>query len=187
MTSGAVWNTRPFRPETLEAAREAARRSGLSLGTWLDSAILDTATDAGVRARRGGPDPEDAGLDDEALTLVSERLDELARRIDRLTKGRSDPDSSRSDTAPARAAPDAKTSLHLLEARLASDVRALMPQRRAATQRLADLIRDLTSRLDRLGTTATPPEDISAHPAAIETTLRGPDEDRAEVQDRAAG
>ena len=78
MTSGAAWSTRPFRPETLNAAREAARRSGLSLGEWLNSAILDTAADAGVRAWNRGygahePDPEP-----DALTCIAERLDEIA-------------------------------------------------------------------------------------------------------------
>ena len=78
MKSGAAWNTRPFRPETLEAAREAARRSGLSLAEWLNSAILDTAGDAGVLPGRRGYDVDDFGPDNDALTAIGGRLDELA-------------------------------------------------------------------------------------------------------------
>ena len=80
MTSGAAWNTRPFRPETLEAAREAARRSGLSLAEWLNSAILDTAADAGVRAGGRGLDAYDRGPEDDVLTAVMRELEPLIDR-----------------------------------------------------------------------------------------------------------
>src|ERR687887_570908 len=95
MTSGA-WSTRPFRPETLEAAREAARRSGLSLAEWLNSAVLDTAADAGVRTGRRGLEANDRGSEDDALTIVGERLDELGRRIERLMRDRQ-PDAPPAD------------------------------------------------------------------------------------------
>jgi len=39
MTSGGPWNLRGLRPEARAAAREAARRSGLSVGEWLNSLI----------------------------------------------------------------------------------------------------------------------------------------------------
>jgi localization factor PodJL len=40
MKSGGPWNLRGLRPETRDAARHAARWSGLSVGEWLDSVIL---------------------------------------------------------------------------------------------------------------------------------------------------
>jgi localization factor PodJL len=39
MKSGGPWNLRGLRPETLAAARDAARRSGLSVGEWLNELI----------------------------------------------------------------------------------------------------------------------------------------------------
>ena len=39
MKPGDAWNLRGLRPETVEAAREAARRSGMSVGEWLNNVI----------------------------------------------------------------------------------------------------------------------------------------------------
>src|SRR4029077_9701521 len=39
MKPGGPWNLRGLRPETVEAAREAARRSGMSVGEWLNKVI----------------------------------------------------------------------------------------------------------------------------------------------------
>src|SRR6266581_3669781 len=181
MTSGAAWNTRPFRPETLEAAREAARRSGLSLAEWLNSAILDTAADAGVRTCRRGLDAYDRGPEDDVLTVLGERLDALALRIDRLMKRGNEAQAWHQDGTSSRLAPEIATPLHAVEARLASIVGEIVPQSQAATQRLADLIRDLDSRLGRPGA-------ISAtRDPAVDRALGLPDQDRAKPRDRAAG
>src|SRR5437870_1499457 len=95
MTSGGAWTRQPFRPETLDAAREAARRSGLSLAEWLNSAILDTAADAGVGAWNRGSGAHEFGREDEVLTLIGERLDKIGHRIDRLSRAGDEPDASR--------------------------------------------------------------------------------------------
>jgi localization factor PodJL len=39
MKSGGSWNLRGLRPQARAAAREAARRSGMSIGEWLDAVI----------------------------------------------------------------------------------------------------------------------------------------------------
>src|SRR5262249_56474664 len=43
MTSSVPWQIRGVSLQTREAAREAARRSCISVGEWLDRAILDLA------------------------------------------------------------------------------------------------------------------------------------------------
>ncbi len=187
MTSGAAWNTRPFRPETLEAAREAARRSGLSLAEWLNSAILDTAADAGIHACRRGLDADDLGSEDDALTLLGERLDALALRIDRLMKRGNEPGPWRPANTSSRPAPEIRTSLRAIEARLASIVRELVPQSQAATQRLADVIRDLSARFDRLGAITPASADIAPDGAAVDRAPDLPDEHRVKPRDPAAG
>jgi hypothetical protein len=39
MTSVGPWNLKGLRPETVASAREAARRSGMSVGEWLNGLI----------------------------------------------------------------------------------------------------------------------------------------------------
>ncbi|HEY6996018.1 MAG TPA: hypothetical protein VH397_20125 [Xanthobacteraceae bacterium] len=51
MKSDLPWHIRGVRPEAIEAAREAARRRGVTAGEWLDAAILDSALRQGVAAR----------------------------------------------------------------------------------------------------------------------------------------
>ncbi len=46
MKSGGPWNLRGLRPETREAARDAARRSGMSVGEWLNDVIRPEQDDA---------------------------------------------------------------------------------------------------------------------------------------------
>src|SRR5689334_7950216 len=49
MTSDMTWQARGDRPQPLQAAREAARRSGMSVGEWLDSVIQESARQEPVR------------------------------------------------------------------------------------------------------------------------------------------
>ncbi len=74
MKSGGPWNLRGLHPEAREAAREAARRSGMSVGEWLNSVIQSEDEDDSDwsadfdpnRSRAGGamvtaPPPRRAG------------------------------------------------------------------------------------------------------------------------------
>jgi localization factor PodJL len=51
MKSGGPWNLRGLRPETRDAARQAARRSGMSVGEWLNSVIAQGDEDHGEPMR----------------------------------------------------------------------------------------------------------------------------------------
>jgi localization factor PodJL len=59
MKSGVPWQVQGVRPQARETAREAARRSGMSVGEWLDNLILDRALHEGVE-----PGDPDYGRDD---------------------------------------------------------------------------------------------------------------------------
>jgi len=50
MKLGMPWSVEGTRPEARETAREAARRSGMSLGAWLNTVILEQRAEAGIRA-----------------------------------------------------------------------------------------------------------------------------------------
>src|SRR5664279_861623 len=84
MKFGVPWSVKGIRPEARETAREAARRSGMSLGDWLNSVILTQAEEDGVQA------PSHAYEDDESqaheLSAVHHRLDDLTRRIEHFTR-----------------------------------------------------------------------------------------------------
>jgi localization factor PodJL len=114
MKSGGPWNLRGLRPQTREAAREAARRSGLSVGEWLNSVIQQDDTEYGEqmrfadydedddegyrprhdyreprRPRRRGREPDrdyarEVAIEREA-TLAREEFGEVHARLDRLT------------------------------------------------------------------------------------------------------
>jgi len=56
MKSGGPWNLRGLHPEAREAARAAARRSGMSVGEWLNSVIEPTDEEAGEFAPSAGFD-----------------------------------------------------------------------------------------------------------------------------------
>ncbi len=63
MKTGVPWHVKGVRRHARETAREAARRSGMSVGEWLDSVIIDSALDADTGpppGTRGGPVPDHA-------------------------------------------------------------------------------------------------------------------------------
>ena len=84
MKFGVPWSVKGIRPEARETAKEAARRSGMSLGDWLNSVILHQAAEDGVQAQPLAYDDDDAGGDE--LSTVHQRLDDLTRRIEHFTR-----------------------------------------------------------------------------------------------------
>lgn len=82
MKFGAKWNVKGVRPQARDTAREAARRSGVSVGEWLNNAIIEYATEEGIAPQRNA---RYAGSDrrrgNEHLANAVDRLD---RRLDRI-------------------------------------------------------------------------------------------------------
>lgn len=79
------WHVKGVRPEVREVARDAARRSGLSVGAWLNSLIVDAAA-RGYR-RPATPDQaarlRSARIDEAAFTAIRKDIDELKRQMSR--------------------------------------------------------------------------------------------------------
>ena len=48
MKSAVSWSIEGVAPEARETAREAARRAGLSVGEWINAAIIDSAPAVGA-------------------------------------------------------------------------------------------------------------------------------------------
>ncbi len=79
MKLSVPWSVKGIRPEARETAREAARRSGMSLGEWLNTVILHQAQE----------ESDDDDTDNHELSAVNQRLDDLSRKIEQF--GRTGP------------------------------------------------------------------------------------------------
>ncbi|HEU4651091.1 MAG TPA: hypothetical protein VFS49_06725, partial [Croceibacterium sp.] len=111
MNSGASWNERGLSPELYQAAREAARRAGMSVEEWLDSTFGNGAN----------ANPKPAAREDAAPSLRGARLSDtvakLNARLEQLTSGRGPSESGRSAAVePKDAAPLAPDSLGIDQA-----------------------------------------------------------------------
>ena len=84
MKFGVPWSRKGIRPEARETAKEAARRSGMSLDDWLNQVILQQAAQAGVSPR--AITHADAQAYGEELAGVHQRLDGLTQRIEQFTR-----------------------------------------------------------------------------------------------------
>jgi localization factor PodJL len=82
MKFGVPWSVKGIRPEARESAREAARRSGMSLGEWLNNVILEQE-----EGRAPGHEDDDDGDYADELAGVHDRLDELTRKISHFSRG----------------------------------------------------------------------------------------------------
>ena len=80
------WHLRGIAPQARDTAREAARRSGLSVADWLNSAILNSAAEDGVSPRPFDDSEDGPDGSGEDLAAVNERLEELTRQIDQLMR-----------------------------------------------------------------------------------------------------
>ncbi len=68
------WSVKGVDQDAREAAKEAARRSGMSLGEWLNTVIAEQAADA-------APEEQDTGL-----ATVTRRLESISQRLDAVTR-----------------------------------------------------------------------------------------------------
>ncbi len=76
MSAGVPWSVSAVDPDTWDAAREAARREGLSVGEWLEAAIRENARGSHGRGRN-------------PATNFDHRLDDLAEQINMLARATS--------------------------------------------------------------------------------------------------
>src|SRR5262245_12601879 len=85
MNFGVPWSVAGIRPDARETAKEAARRSGMSVGEWLNS-VIDIAAGANVQVpQQAAPRPETMTSRD-AMASLQERLDNLSRQIEGLAR-----------------------------------------------------------------------------------------------------
>lgn len=120
------WHLRGIAPHVRDTAREAARRSGLSVAAWLNSAILNSAAEDGVSPQLVGDSQDRPGQTTEELAAINERLVELTRHIGHLMRRSRAParaDQTQSQLADAIARLDQRLDQLLREGRhVASEI-----------------------------------------------------------------
>ena len=84
MKPGIPWSVKGVEPELREIAKTAARRSGMTLGEWLNSAINDQA-DAPASENTSAPDKVIAGrISTHPIERAATRLEDIAEQLSRL-------------------------------------------------------------------------------------------------------
>src|SRR5262249_4197383 len=79
----APWHVKGIDPRARETAREAARRSGMSVGQWLTSVIHGQAGAQGAAVAAIDDEPQERR---DNIASITHRLDALTRQLDRLAK-----------------------------------------------------------------------------------------------------
>ena len=99
MTAGVPWSVNAVERETWAAARDAARRAGLSVGEWLEQTIREGADEP--HSRRTPREQPRADALEQRLDDISEQLDHLMRNGPQRVQP--EPHAARTDPALAAA------------------------------------------------------------------------------------
>jgi localization factor PodJL len=164
MTSGAPWSVKGIDPKAREVAKDLARRSGMTLGEWLNRMILEDegpeeitsqsyfeerpraeAQRPHVLERR--PEPL-APPRYEAPAHVGDELDRVALALDRLSRFERDPRPSPAALAAERVMADAMARIEAAEREavaVAARFEGAVQEARAENSRLADRLRKIES------------------------------------------
>ena len=160
----APWHVKGINPEARETAREAARRSGMSVGQWLNAVILEQAdadddhdddTHAyGMHASgthshetRSHEDALSCGLRGEDLATINARLDDIGRQIELLSNHRVERERGRTAQQVEHHAAQQAAQQAAHQAAQQAAHQAVNEQ---AAQRIADAILRLNGRLDQV-------------------------------------
>ncbi|GGK38781.1 SEL1-like repeat protein [Salinarimonas ramus] len=121
VSHSAPWGLDGLDPDVRDAAREAARRAGMSLDEWLSVAIADRASrayqDAPVRRRTAQPAPQAPAQ--AAPQGGYDELDGVASRLGKITRGGSSAQSAHA-AQPAQAQARVQSSTRNLDQVIAS-------------------------------------------------------------------
>lgn len=178
MKPGIPWSVKGIGPEVREAAKHAARRSGMTLGEWLNSVILDQSEEnEPARAApetiphkdfsgrmRSEPAPyRQARHDDTTI-----RLEDIAQQLSRLARREQESAAIMPYEAPAHHQ-DSET-LHRILAKVDGNERQAVEAFTAVNERLSVLGRQIAMAAQQQKTFDRP-EDVPGF-SALETALR---------------
>ena len=168
------WSVKGVDQDAREAAKEAARRSGMSLGEWLNSAIAEQAETAAHQET------------DTGLSTVTRRLDSIAQRLDAVARRDQGPvlppaTLARNEHGDLVRALDAVARLaEISERRSAAAIEAVerlgthVAQPRAAAPQLSPERSEAHARLDEIARSIRDLESPAAPRAAAQPAPRPP-------------
>ncbi|MCA0433792.1 MAG: hypothetical protein LCH46_11055 [Proteobacteria bacterium] len=167
MKPGLPWSIKGIEPDAREAAKQAARRSGMTLGEWLNSTILDQQSDgreesAQQQPRGRVPKPQEA-----ALERTASRLEDIAETLARLSQNETST-ASRIGIRSAGQAEQDSAALQRVLNRVESNERQTVEAFTAVNERLSTLGRQVTNAIK----TAPRPEESPGY-QALEKAVRG--------------
>ncbi|WP_374579005.1 peptidoglycan-binding protein [Phenylobacterium sp.] len=163
MTSGAPWSVKGIDPKAREVAKDLARRSGMTLGEWLNRMILDDDGPEEITSQsyfeerpRAEPQrplaverrPEPAAPRYEAASNVGDELDRVALALDRLSRFERDPRPSPAALAAEKVMADAMARIEAAEREamaVAARFEGAVQEARAENSRLAERLRKIES------------------------------------------
>ncbi len=178
MKPGIPWSVKGIEPEVRAVAKHAARRSGMTLGEWLNSVILDqseenepapTAAETIPHKDFSSPPRMDrtpyrqARRDDTTI-----RLEDIAQQLSRLARLGQEAASIRPYDAPAQAADT--DALHRVLARVDSNERQAVEAFSAVNERLSVLGRQIAMAAQERKS-FDKPEDVPGF-SSLDTAIR---------------
>ena len=140
MKPGLPWSVKGIEPDVREAAKLAARRSGMTPGEWLNSTILDQADGADEapptaawRARTSTAAP--------SIERAASRLEDIAEKLARISIGESST-ATRFGIHAAQQEPD-REGVHRVLSRVESNERQTVEAFTSVNERLSALSRQM--------------------------------------------
>ncbi|WP_374656883.1 peptidoglycan-binding protein [Phenylobacterium sp.] len=162
MTSGAPWSVKGIDPKAREVAKDLARRSGMTLGEWLNRMILEDEGPEEITSQsyfdeRPRPEAQRPHVLErrpeplvppryEAPAHVGDELDRVALALDRLSRFERDPRPSPAALAAERVMADAMARIEAAEREavaVAARFEGAVQEARAENSRLADRLRKI--------------------------------------------
>jgi localization factor PodJL len=165
MKPGIPWSVKGIGAEAREAAKVAARRSGMTLGEWLNSVILDTSDEPPAYEARQPYRPQAPPRREDAPI----RLEDLAQQLARLTQREQDSAPRAYEQPPARPPAIDDDTLQRIAQRIETGERQAIEAFSAVNERLAAL----GSKISEGARARYPerPEDVPGY-QALEGALR---------------
>ncbi len=137
MKPGIPWSVKGVEPELREVAKSAARRSGMTLGEWLNSAINEQADDKAPEAPPARVSR--SRISSHPMERAATRLEDIAEQLSILARRESDTRQH----VPPQAAEDSFAFSKVIN-RVESNERQTVEAFSAVNERLATLSRQLT-------------------------------------------
>ena len=172
MKPGIPWSVKGIEPDVREAAKQAARRSGMTLGEWLNSTILEQAEEAEDESREVRPSAIKARGSTSTLERTASRLEDIAEQLSMLSRRESATAPRQAKTLASEQAAD-QEALQRVLARVEGNERQTVEAFTAVNDRLSVIGRQLaqTAKESAKVASATRLEDQPAY-ASLEKAVR---------------